>query len=131
MIEKYDNRRIIVQRNVKILFDIPNVRYESASSIRSILDGVQTNTRALASLGEKVDGWDTLLIHLIVSKLDRITHKESEKTLKDANMPNLKQFLNFLKEKCQILESTYKENTNHYSNEVTQSHPSHPQKRQN
>lgn len=110
--ERYNNRRLITQRHIKILFELPNVKQESAPCIRNILDNLHLNLRALKSLNEKVDDWDSLLIHLIVSKIDRSTHKEWEKTLKSVEMPNLKQITDFLKEKCQILESTCYETSN-------------------
>lgn len=114
--ERYDNKRIIVQRHIKNLFDLPTISRESASSIRSILDNFQTNLRSLKNLKENTDQWDSLLIHLIVSKLDRQSHKEWEKTLKGATMPTLKQLIEFLTEKCQVLESMTFDNSNGYNN---------------
>ena len=39
-----------------------------------------------------------------MSKFDRSTHEEWEKTLKGANIPTLKQLSEFLTEKCQVPE---------------------------
>lgn len=116
MKERFDNKRIIIQNYVKSLYNIPQMGKESASGIRSILDNLQANLRSLQSLGQKTDEWDTLLIHLIISKIDHYTHKEWEKTLVTDNMPTLKQLTDFLKQRCQILESTTIENRNNTTN---------------
>lgn len=107
---------MIIQRHIKILFELPSIKQESASCIRNVHDNLHSNLRALKSLGEKVDDWDNLLIHLIVSKIDRTTHKKWEKTLKSSNMPNLKQRTDFLKEKYQVLESTSCDSSNNFNN---------------
>lgn len=68
--DRFDNRRIIIQKHVKVLFEIPLINRESVNGIRTIIDNLQSNLRGLKSLGENVDSWDTLLIHAIVGKLD-------------------------------------------------------------
>lgn len=114
--ERFDNRRIIIQQHVRNIFDLPAITKESAQNIRLIIDKIQTNLRSLKNLGEEVDHWDTVMIHLVVSKLDRQTHKEWEKSLKGDKMPSFKQFVEFLTEKCQVLESMTSDNSSYLNN---------------
>ncbi|KAL3266383.1 hypothetical protein HHI36_010560 [Cryptolaemus montrouzieri] len=60
--ERYDNRRVIIQTHVKSLMELPNLLKEHASKLRKMLDNINMHIRALKSLGEPVETWDTLLI---------------------------------------------------------------------
>ncbi|XP_049872845.1 uncharacterized protein LOC126371560 [Pectinophora gossypiella] len=51
---------------------------ESPAQIRTMIDTVLRNLRALKTLNEPTDHWDTLLIYLIVSKFELSTEKEWE-----------------------------------------------------
>ena len=53
--ERFDINRIIMQRHVKNLFDLPVIIRESSGAIRSIPDSVQTKRRSLKNLIEGVD----------------------------------------------------------------------------
>lgn len=67
----------------------------------------QKNLKSLKNLGESVDNWDTLIIFMIVSKLDKVTRREWEsmKFLKNVNkVPFLKDILSFLKDKASMLK---------------------------
>lgn len=104
--ERFDNRRLIIQTHVRTLMELPTLNKESPTDLRKLLDRVKTHMRALKSLEEKVDSWDTLLIYVITLKLDRVTHKEWEKSLTRVSMPSMVQFLDFLEQRCQILQAT-------------------------
>lgn len=110
---RFDNNRIIIQQHVQNILDLPPMNRESAPNLRSLIDKLETNLRSLKALGEKVDDWDTLIIHLMINKLDYQTHKDWEKSLQGTKMPSLKEFKGFLNEKCRVLESlTWNHNSN-------------------
>lgn len=79
---------------------------ESATELRKLLDQIQTHLRALKSLGESVEHWDTIIIYLITLKIDRISHKEWEKSLTGTIKPKMDAFMNFLENCCHILQAT-------------------------
>lgn len=78
LIERYDNRRIIIQSHIRALFELPVIQKDSSTQLRSLVDNALKHTRALHALGQPTDSWDALLFHLITSKLDRNSHKEWE-----------------------------------------------------
>jgi len=77
LIERYDNRRRIVQGHVRAMFELPPMHKENHSQLRALLDGVCKHLRTLKALERPVDSWDDLVIHLILSKLDTTTKKET------------------------------------------------------
>lgn len=106
LIERYDNNRIIVQNHIKTLMELPNFTKESAANIRSLVDNFQMHLRALKALNEPVDNWDSVLIYVLTSKLDRATHREWEKSLTGKLMPKFEALITFLRNKYQILEAS-------------------------
>lgn len=53
--ERYDHKRVIIQNHLKLLLEQPGCARPSASSIRQMLDNINTHTRALKVLGLPVD----------------------------------------------------------------------------
>lgn len=104
--ERYDNKRIIVQKHIKAVCELPQVTKENYSGIRHILDGILKHVRALKSLKCPTDSWDDILIYLITNKLDTTTNKAWETSLSRNDMPTLKQLTDFLAHRCQILDVT-------------------------
>lgn len=102
--ERYENKRVLIHNHVKNLFDMQPVAKESHESLRKLIDVVVKNIRALTSLEQPVEHWDTLVIYLISLKLDAHTRKEWEISNNKIS-PTLEEFLQFLKNKCQVLET--------------------------
>ncbi|XP_071578247.1 uncharacterized protein [Temnothorax nylanderi] len=103
--ERYDNERLAVQNHIKAIFELPTLRKENSVTLRSILDGTLKHTRALAALRRPTNHWDDLLIHIITSKLDFITIKEWETTVGARELPTFNQLIDFLTQRCQMLEA--------------------------
>ncbi|XP_077275276.1 uncharacterized protein LOC143904452 [Temnothorax americanus] len=117
IVERYDNRRIIIQSHIRALFDLPVISKESSTQLRSLVDAALRHTRALHALGQPTKSWDALLFHLLTSKLDRSTHKEWERSLDGTDMPSIDDFWKFLKNRCHVLESVSQE-VSVYSNQL-------------
>ncbi|XP_075217879.1 uncharacterized protein LOC142322684 [Lycorma delicatula] len=75
MVDRFQNERVIIESHVKALFDIPKIESESCVNLRSLLDSTNIHLRALKTLKQPTDLWDTLLVHLLTSKLDINTNK--------------------------------------------------------
>ncbi|XP_039758296.1 uncharacterized protein LOC120632536 [Pararge aegeria] len=104
--ERYDNKRQLINSHLNALFSIEPLTRESEQALRSLIDGVSKNLRALSSLGQPTDQWDTLIIYMASSKLDNQTSmkwEEHRNTLSD--IPTLEQFHKFLKDRADVLES--------------------------
>lgn len=108
LVERYDNRRIIIQSHIRALFELPGLTKEASTQLRAF-DTALKHTRALYALGQPTESWDALLLHLIASKLDRNTHKEWERSLDGTDMPFIDEVWKFLKNRCHVLESINQE----------------------
>lgn len=106
--ERYDNKRQLISNHLNSLSNVQPIGRESAKSLRYLVDHVSKNLRALKTLGQPVDQWDTLIIHMVSAKLDTNTILKWEEfkniSLND-DMPSLSDFNKFLKGRADILES--------------------------
>ncbi|KAI5643923.1 hypothetical protein NE865_04099 [Phthorimaea operculella] len=75
---RFNNKRLLIHNHVKALFAINNINKESPSNLRKLIDHILKNLRALEGLGEPTSHWDTLIIHIVTSKLDSVTEREWE-----------------------------------------------------
>lgn len=107
---RFHNTRLLVNNHVKSLFNIPCLKQESSSLIRKLMDTVLRNLRALNTLEEPTDAWDTLIIYLMVSKLDSSTEREWENhkgtiSLNNSNQKyTLDDLLSFLRNRADMLD---------------------------
>lgn len=102
---RFNNNRILVQNHLKGLFNVKKVSEPSSHSIRRILDEITKHLRALRTLNEPTDHWDTLIIYLITTKLDNETLREWEENKSNFEKPTLINFNEFLKNRADLLES--------------------------
>lgn len=63
---RYNNNRLLVHNHVKALFAAQSLNKESELLIRKLIDTVLRNIRALKTLGEPTDTWDTLIVFIMV-----------------------------------------------------------------
>lgn len=103
--ERYENRKFIVHSHIKALFDMPTVGKNVLNDLRCLADSILKNTRALKSLKEPVDSWDTLLLYIFSSKLDFNSKREWETFFVKADNIKCSDFLKFLNERCHVLEN--------------------------
>ncbi|XP_067215691.1 uncharacterized protein [Linepithema humile] len=103
--ERYDNQRVIVQKHIKAIFDLPVLVREGHAELRQLLDTSLKHLRALKVLKRSTDKWDDLLVHIVTSKLAPATNKEWETSLKSADVPTFKELIDFLSQRCRALEA--------------------------
>lgn len=118
LLNRFDNKRILINHHLDSLFNL-QIQRESEKSLRFLVDHVTKNLRALASLEQKTDHWDVLIIYMLSSKLDSRTllkWEEHRNTLDD--VPSLEQFKKFLIDRADVLESLNrsKPTTSHNNN---------------
>lgn len=73
---RYDNKRLLVNKHVQALFNVEKLQRESSSVIRHLIDITNKNLRALSTLDQPTQHWDTLIIHMMADKLDGTTRRE-------------------------------------------------------
>ncbi|KYN22031.1 hypothetical protein ALC57_05586 [Trachymyrmex cornetzi] len=105
--ERYENRKLIINKHIKELFELQPVSKSNHVSLRSFIDAVRTHVRALEVLKQPVTHWDTILIYLLIDKLDYATRKDWEfEVRKNApdTMPTLETFMEYLADRAHTLE---------------------------
>ncbi|XP_028173207.1 uncharacterized protein LOC114362139 [Ostrinia furnacalis] len=104
--DRYNNKRLLVNNHIKALFDLEMIIRESSRSLRNMIDTVNKNLRSLKTLDLPTEHWDVLIIHMVSSKLDPITSREwEEERNKIKDMPSLQQFITFVKNRADLLET--------------------------
>lgn len=106
--ERYNNKRQLINNHLNALFKMDSISRESDKSLRFLVDHVSKHLRALHNLGQPTDKWDTLIIHIMASKLDTTTNlkwEEHRNSLPNSEMPTLNEFQRFLKSRADVLES--------------------------
>lgn len=102
---RFENKRLLTYHHIQALFELNPIGKESAIQLRKLIDDTQKYLRALQSLGEPIDSWDSLIIHMVASRLDNVTGRKWESSLHDDSIPELKSFIQFLSRQCAILET--------------------------
>ncbi|KAI5631036.1 hypothetical protein NE865_16251 [Phthorimaea operculella] len=104
--ERYNNEKQLITNHLNSLCNIQPVQRDSAKSLRFLIDHVSKHLRALKTLGEPTESWDTLIIHLISAKLDSSTSfKWEEHKCSIKGSPKLQDFFKFIKGRADIFES--------------------------
>lgn len=110
--QRYENKRMIINSHLKSLFDLPVLPKENVTSLRHFIDSFNKDLRALKSLGQDIDQWDTILLFLLSSKLDFASKKDWENKISSNSNPTVSEFCKFLNNRCQVLESLYHKDNN-------------------
>ncbi|XP_030763274.1 uncharacterized protein LOC115887891 [Sitophilus oryzae] len=103
--DRFENKPLLVNNHIKSIFNLPSLTKESHQGLRMLLDGVQKHINALKVLKLPTEHWDALIIHIITSKLDNATRRSWESTIFNTELPTYNELIDFLKEKCRILET--------------------------
>ncbi|KAH9636453.1 hypothetical protein HF086_002153 [Spodoptera exigua] len=123
--DRFDNRRLLVQNHVSALFNIESLSKESSVALKSLIDQLNKDLRALESLGEPVKQWDTLLIYIVTRKLDQRTYREWEEckgSLDKTSPIAFEVFMQFLRSRADLIETLELSRTN-YSQAVIKTGP--------
>ncbi|XP_065084797.1 uncharacterized protein LOC135707006 [Ochlerotatus camptorhynchus] len=78
LVNRYDNKRILVKCHLAELFDTPPMKQESAEGLLNLVDRFDRNIAILKKLGEPTDTWSTILVYQLSLRLDQNTLREWE-----------------------------------------------------
>ena len=84
---------------------MPTVTKQNHGGLRALIDSFLKHKGALEALGEPVGEWDTLLIRMIVVKLDNNTRNGWEEAQNNNANPTIKELMTYLNDKCRIMET--------------------------
>jgi hypothetical protein len=97
-----DQTAKIVARHLKGLLDVAPLQRSSYRDLQSYVTKVEAHYNALQALGQPTV--DTMLLYLFTSKLDRETRLRWKERTKNTTFPTVAEFLQFLNQRCDILE---------------------------
>ncbi|KAJ8953382.1 hypothetical protein NQ318_023499 [Aromia moschata] len=60
--DRYDNKSLLVNDHLKLLFGLPTQQKESALDLRNMLDSVTKHLHAFEKLGINIESWDPIII---------------------------------------------------------------------
>nr|XP_012153583.1 PREDICTED: uncharacterized protein LOC105664297 [Megachile rotundata] len=99
--EKFECTRRIVLGHCDALREIPKLAKDTAGALGDLVDSVNQHLRALENLGEKVSEWNSIVVSIILSKLNSETIWHWELTLKDKKkIPSFVDLLAFLEKRA-------------------------------
>lgn len=101
---RFNHKRFIVNGLLTKFFGLPKVSSENHSQIKNLIDKSSEIIQALQLQGVQVGTWDSIIIHVIVSKLDTESHKQWELKLKKDVLPTFAELQTFLESRWQSLE---------------------------
>lgn len=79
--QRFENKRLLVNSQLKVLFDLPNIPHESGAAIKNLQSTIQSCLTALEISKVKTENWDCLLVFLCSSKLPKLTLSLWEQSL--------------------------------------------------
>ena len=105
LIDRYEDSRSLIHFHVKSLFDLPIISKATPIALRQLIDDANNHLLALRALGKDTESWDTMVIHLISTKLDYVTKREWEKRLLAMTEPEtFTRIIQFLENQCKYLQ---------------------------
>lgn len=121
--ERYANQLNIIYAHIKNLLNVPSIGKCNANSLRDFITCIKQNCEGLRNLQVDVDAWELILVYIFSEKLDPGTRKSYDFELKVGDRPTLKGFLQFLDNKCMVLERSVVPDLNNSTKRVYK----HPQ----
>lgn len=115
--DRYENKRIIINTHIKALIDYPIIQKESATCLRNLINNFNRNYGALIKLDPILASSNTILVYLVTSKLDFNTKKSWESNSSAGDIPNIKNLITFIQNRCHVLETLYP-NSQKYTDKV-------------
>ncbi|XP_052567192.1 uncharacterized protein LOC128093655 [Culex pipiens pallens] len=125
LLKRYDNKRFLKRKLFHALYDLPSLKRESASDLRTLVDDFHRHVKALEKLKEPVAHWDTPLVSILCYKLDsRSLRAWEEHTSKD-EVVTYAMLTDFLYQRLRMLESVRETSEQQQPSKVAGTNP-HP-----
>ncbi|XP_066150296.1 uncharacterized protein [Euwallacea fornicatus] len=106
--DRYENSEELIAYHTRALFGLTPMTRGSYSDLRRLIDDLHNHLIALRSMGQAVGTWDSVLIHLIYTKLDDETRMSCKRrTLSTAGKRTFDDFITILEGHCKYLQTEY------------------------
>ena len=101
--KRFENKKLIVQNNLKALFNLEPVKRDTHANIQKFLDDVKKTIQTLQNYGQPTI--DTLLIYIISAKFTLNTRREWELFNSKDEFPTYQELIEFLEKRSHLLGS--------------------------
>ncbi|XP_053691451.1 uncharacterized protein LOC128739969 [Sabethes cyaneus] len=105
LLKRYDNRRFLKKQLFRSIYDLPQMKRESAQELHELIDEFQRHVKALAKLEEPIQYWDTPLINILCYKLDPASLRAWEERSSQMEEVSYDALIEFLHQRVRILKS--------------------------
>ncbi|XP_062714008.1 uncharacterized protein LOC134290819 [Aedes albopictus] len=103
--DRFEDRRIIIDKHIECLFNLPRITKDSSANLRKLLDVCNKNIEALRNLNLRLEGLgEQMVINIISSRMDKATRVAWETRQKPGTLPSYKDTIAFLQEQCKVIE---------------------------
>ncbi|XP_051864238.1 uncharacterized protein LOC127566254 [Drosophila albomicans] len=104
--ERFENKRLLVNSQLRILFNLPTIGQESGSSIQELQSTIQGCLTALEHSKIDTENWDCILVFLCSSRLPKLTLSLWEQSIQSkSEIPTWVDMNAFLLERHRTLEA--------------------------
>ncbi|XP_053698970.1 uncharacterized protein LOC128745935 [Sabethes cyaneus] len=102
--ERYEDKRVIIDKHIDAIFNIPVMTKDSGIGLRKLIDTCSKHVDTLKNLELPVVGLgEMMLLNVLAKKLDLETRKAWELSQGD-ELPEYRSTMEFLKERCRVYE---------------------------
>ncbi|XP_072377951.1 uncharacterized protein [Diabrotica undecimpunctata] len=103
---KFDRKKFLVDTHLKSIFNLNSINKSTFMQFRGLIDEVSKHLSYLEGMKlTKESLWDMTIIHVVYNKLDKVTQNKWKEYHTSAELPHLNEFLEFLKQRQDILQS--------------------------
>ncbi|XP_070068071.1 uncharacterized protein [Drosophila takahashii] len=122
--DRFENKRLLVNSQLKLLFNLGSVTSESGQALKDLQSTIQGCLTALAHSKISTENWDCLLVFLCSSRLPKLTLSLWEKSLSSkSDIPTWDEMNTFLGDRYRTLEAIEDMKPSHSNNSTTKSQP--------
>ncbi|XP_073841445.1 uncharacterized protein [Musca autumnalis] len=86
--ERYDNKVLIFLEHIESLFNVPQMKKGESVSLRHLIDTVSAVRGSLLSLGSEADVMNSILVHMVLSKVDSDTKEKYDEKQEFKSLPS-------------------------------------------
>lgn len=104
--DRYDNKTKIIQELINTLLDLPVITRSTTLTLRNIISDVKQHLAALRNLDEPVDSWNSILVCILLRKLDLHTSRAFQMDRDNKSLPTVNELLAYLERRALALENT-------------------------
>lgn len=108
LVKRYHNKRRLISYHINKILDLPTMANPSLKTLRNFISTYNEHSQALVPLGTDVSKESSVLVSLMLRKIDVDLRKrfEQSRTTSNDEMPTVNELINFLEEECSQLEAT-------------------------